>query len=317
MIDRRAAAAVSVTLLLWASAFVAIRLALPGFGPAGLSLGRLVVASLALAAAAPFLGVRRPARADLPRIAGCGLAGMTGYQLLLNGGERTVPSGTASLLVATSPIFAALLALGLLREPLGLRSRLGLCLGFVGAATMALAQGDGVRPSADALLVLGAAVSQALFFVLQKPLLARYSGFEVTCYAMWSGTLFAVPLLPQLAHGLRHTGPKPLLSLIFLGIAPSAIGFATWAYGQSRLPVAIAANTLYLVPFIAIGIGWVVLGETVHVAAVAGGALALTGVAVSRTSRRRKPGDDEPGLDGEPGRAHPAQHHRAAQTLPT
>lgn len=282
MTDRRALAAVSTTLVLWASAFVAIRLALPGFGPAGLSLGRLVVASLALAAAAVFLGVRRPARADLPRIAGCGLTGMTAYQLLLNSGERTVPAGTASLLVATAPIFAALLALGLLREPLGLRSRLGLGLGFLGAATMALAQGDGVRPSADALLLLGGAVSQALFFVLQKPLLARYSGFEVTCYAMWSGTLFALPLAPQLARALTHTGAEPLLSLIFLGIAPSAVGFVTWAYGQSRLPVATAANTLYLVPFIAIGLGLVVLGESVHGAALAGGALALVGVAVSR-----------------------------------
>jgi drug/metabolite transporter (DMT)-like permease len=266
---------------------VAIRMALPGFSAAGLSLGRLLVASLALAVAAPFLGVRRPGRADLPRIAGCGIAGMTAYQLLLNGGERTVPAGTASLLVATSPIFAALLALGLLREPLGPRSRLGLGLGFVGAVTIALAQGKGVRPSADALLVLGAAVSQALFFVLQKPLLGRYTGFEVTCYAMWSGTLFALPLLPQLAHGLHRAGPKPLLSLIFLGIAPSAIGFVTWAYGQARLPVAAAANTLYLVPFIAIGIGWLVLGETMHLASLAGGALALVGVAISRTSGGR------------------------------
>ena len=285
--DRRAQAAVSTTLVLWASAFVAIRVAMPGFGVAGLSLGRLLVAALALAVVAPAAHVRRPQRRDLLRITGCGLAGMTAYQLLLNAGERTVPAGTASLLVATAPIFAALLAVVLLHESLGTRGRLGTAVGFVGAATMALSQSGGVRLSADALLLLAAAASQATFFVLQKPLLSRYSGLEVTCYAMWSGAIFSLPLAPWLARDLGHAHPRPLAALVFLGLAPSAVGFVTWAYGQARLPVATVANTLYLVPFLAILIGWWALGEQVHAVALVGGAVALTGVAISRTRSPR------------------------------
>ncbi|MFD0474835.1 hypothetical protein ACFQ0B_46260 [Nonomuraea thailandensis] len=64
--DRRLTAAVAVTVLLWSAAFVAIRMALPGFGVAGLSVGRLLVASLVLVVVAPLLRVRWPARADLP-----------------------------------------------------------------------------------------------------------------------------------------------------------------------------------------------------------------------------------------------------------
>jgi len=284
--DRRTVAALGSTLLLWASAFVAIRVALPGFSVAGLSLGRLAVASLALAAAAPFLRVRRPQRGDLPRVLGCGLSGMTAYQLLLNAGERTVPAGTASLLVNTAPIFAAVLALALLHEPLSARGRLGILLGFAGATVMALAQGGALRPSSDALLVLGAALAQAMFFVLQKPLLSRYRAFEVTCYATWSGTLLATPLLPALTRDLPDAGAEPVMAMLFLGLGPSAVGFVTWAYAQARLPVATAANTLYLVPFLAIGVGWATLAETVHPLALAGGLLALTGVAISRTSAR-------------------------------
>ena len=270
--DRRAQAAVSTTLVLWASAFVAVRVALPGFGVAGLSVGRLLVAALALAVVAPVAHVRRPQRCDLPRIAGCGLAGMSGYQLLLNAGERTVPAGTASLLVATAPIFAALLAGAVLHEDLGTRGRLGTAVGFVGAVTMALGHSGGVRLSADALLLLAGAASQAIFFVLQKPLLSRYSGLEVTCYAMWSGAIFSLPLAPWLLHDLGHAHPRPVVALVFLGLAPSAVGFVTWAYGQARRPVATVANTLYLVPFLAILIGWWALGERVHpVARSAGG----------------------------------------------
>jgi len=98
------------TILLWASAFPAITVAVPRLGPAGLAVARLAVASAALAMAAPLMGVRRPRARDLPLIAVCGLAGMTGYQLLLNAGERVVPAGTASLLIATAPVYASLLA---------------------------------------------------------------------------------------------------------------------------------------------------------------------------------------------------------------
>jgi drug/metabolite transporter (DMT)-like permease len=125
-----------------------------------------------------------------------------------------------------------------------------------------------------------------MFFVLQKPLLARYGGFEVTCYATWAGTLLGLPLLPSLLRALPDAGSRPLAALVFLALGPSAIGFVTWAYAQARLPVATVANTLYVVPFLAMAIGWVALDETVHPVALAGGVLALTGVAVSRTARR-------------------------------
>jgi drug/metabolite transporter (DMT)-like permease len=299
--DRRVAAAVAVTVLLWSAAFVAIRVALPGFGVAGLSVGRLLVASLVLAVVAPLLRVRRPARADLPRIIGCGLTGMTAYQLLLNAGERSVPAGTASLLVNTAPIAAAVLALIVLREPLNRRSVAGLALGFAGAVVITLVQGDGLTPSLDAGLVLGAAIAQASFFVLQKPLLARYSGVEITSYAIWSGTALLLPLLPALTSEVPHASGEALAALIFLGAAPSALGFITWAYAQARLPVATAANTLYLVPFLAIGIAWAALDESVHPAALLGGLMILVGVFISR-----KPGPAR--TQGAPARSRVPQH---------
>src|SRR5579875_2898219 len=75
--SRPARLAAAGTVVLWASAFPAIAMAVPRLGPAGLSVARLGVASLTLAAAAPFLRVRWPRARDLPLIALCGLAGMT------------------------------------------------------------------------------------------------------------------------------------------------------------------------------------------------------------------------------------------------
>ncbi|ALG10138.1 hypothetical protein AOZ06_27460 [Kibdelosporangium phytohabitans] len=284
---RRATIAVAVTLVLWACAFVAIRVAVAGFSSGGLSLGRLLIASVVMAVAAPFLGVRMPSRSHVVRIVGCGLAGMAGYQVLLNAGERTVSAGTASMVVNSGPVFAALLAFVLLKERITGWGWVGIALGFAGAVTITFAQGATLRPSVDALLVLAAALAQSLYFVVQKPLLSHYSGFEVTCYATWVGTLVMLPVLPDLITELPAADGDSLAALLFLGVGPSAIGYATWAYAQARLPVATVTNTLFLVPFLSIGIGWALLDETIHVLALVGGLIALGGVALSRRGGRR------------------------------
>ena len=285
--DWRLAPAAATTVLAWAAAFVAIRVAARGFGPGELAAGRLLIASVVLACFIPVLGrVRLPEPRDLPRIVACGLTGMAGYQYLLNSGERTVSAGGASLLVNTSPIFAATLAWLALGEKITRRGRIGLAAGFLGAIIMTIGQGNGVQLSGHAVLVLGAAVLFALFFVIQRPLLARYSNFELTCYATWCGSILTTPFLPYLAAEARHAPLHPIEAVIFLAVVSSALGFVTWAYVQQHLPVATAVNILCLVPFTAIGIGWVVLGESTHALAIAGGVIALFGVGLTRSTSR-------------------------------
>ena len=169
-----APAALATTVVLWASAFAAIREAVRALGWAHLSVLRLGVAALALGALAAVRRVGWPARRDLPLLALCALSGMTAYQVLLNAGEVTVPAATASLLVNVAPIFTALLAASLLGERLTAMGWCGVVLGFAGAGLIAVAAGGGVRLSGGALLVLSAAAAQATFFVSQKALLGRY-----------------------------------------------------------------------------------------------------------------------------------------------
>lgn len=294
MSDRHlAAAAMGCTVLLWSSAFVAIRVAVIDLGPAGLTLGRLLIASVALAAGAMLLGIRRPARADLPRFAVCGLAGIAGYQFLLNAGERTVEAGTANLLIKTGPVFTALLAWLLLASRPTRTTWAGIVLGFSGAALIAVTHHGWVDISFGALLVLGAALGQGTFFVLEKPLLERYTALEVTCYTTWAACVMALPAAGPLVRALPQTSPSALASMVFLGVGSSAVGFATWSYALARLPVAVAANTLYLTPPMTILIGWIALRETPRPLTVVGGLVVLAGVAVShrraRPVRRRRP----------------------------
>jgi drug/metabolite transporter (DMT)-like permease len=272
------------TVLLWASAFPAISVAVGPFGPAGLAVVRLTVASAALLVAAPLLGVRRPQRADLPLIAVCGLAGMTGYQLLLNTGERVVPAGTASLLVATAPVYASLLAVAFLGEHQVRRQWAGAAVALAGTAAIAAARGLSFGTSA--LIVLAAAVLQAIFHTAQKPLLGRYTGFEVTAYAMWAGTVFVLPWTGSALHALPQAGGTAIAAAVFLGVAPSAVGFVLWAYAMARMDVGRATLSLYLVPAAAILISLIWLAQLPGPVELAGGAVALGGVVLASSKGR-------------------------------
>jgi terminal-alkyne amino-acid exporter len=289
-----APAALAVTVLLWGSAFAAIREAVPALGWEHLSVLRLSVAALALAAFATRRRVGWPARRDLPLLALCALSGMTAYQVFLNAGEVTVPAATASLLVNVAPIFTALMAVAVLGERLPPAGWCGVGLGFTGAAVIAVAAGGGARLSPGALLVLGAALAQATFFVSQKALLRRHGSLAVTAWAMGLGAAIALPLAPGLPGDVASAPPSALLAVAFLAFGASALGFLTWAYAAARVEVTVAAATLYAVPPVAALVGWLVLGEVPSALTALGGAIALCGVAITARSRRTPPAAERP-----------------------
>jgi terminal-alkyne amino-acid exporter len=283
--SHRVRAALLVPVVLWAVAFPAIRVGVAGYGPAALSVLRLGVASAVLLLVAPLLGVRRPSWGDVPLIVLCGVTGMAGYQLLLSWGEVHVAAGTASLIVATNPIYSAVIAVVVLGEHLHPRQAIGAAVALAGTATIATAQG-GLRLERSAAVVLAAAIAFGVYHTAIKPLLGRYSGLEVTAYATWAGTLLLAPAIPTLIEVLPHAGTRATLAAVFLGLAPSALGFVSWGYAVARLPVTVAAGSLYLAPPIAVLVGYVWLGETPRLVELLGGAVAIAGVALANSRPR-------------------------------
>jgi drug/metabolite transporter (DMT)-like permease len=275
--------ALAVTILAWGSAFVAIRVALRGYTPTELSVLRMGTAAAVLAAVALVNRTRMPHRRDLPHIFLVGLTGMTLYHLFLNSGEVDVPAGTASLLVATAPVFAALLARLLLNERLNRVGWGGIFLALSGSVAIALGENGGFTLQRGALLVLGASFVQATFFTIQKPLLSRYSPLEVTMYGSIIGALLLSPLGGGLPQAIGSADTAATLAVLWLAVGASVLGFVAWGYALARINVSIAVSTLYSVPVVALSVGWFLLDEVPTFTSLAGGLVALAGVALVTT----------------------------------
>jgi drug/metabolite transporter (DMT)-like permease len=282
-VDLAAVAAALVTVTLWASAFVGIRSAGRDLSPGALALGRLLVASVALGAIAAVRRDALPARRDLLRIGLCGLLWLGAYNVTLNEAERRVDAGTAAMLVNLGPIIIALLAGLLLREGFPPRLLAGCAVAFAGSAVIGLATSDQSRSAGwGAVLCIVAAFAYAGGVIVQKPVLARASALQVTWLACTVAAIACLPFAPTLAGDVRNAGAGAIAWTVYLGAFPTAIGFVTWAFALNRTTAGRMGSTTYLVPPIAILLGWALLAETPPPLALAGGALCLAGVIWAR-----------------------------------
>lgn len=272
-----------VTVLLWASAFVGIRAAGEDLSPGALSLGRLAVGAVLLGALALSRGGRWPGRSELPLLLACGVLWFGLYNPVLNEAERRVDAGTAAMLVAVGPAMIALLAGFLLGEGFPRTLIVGCAIAFVGAIVIGFATSDrGIAAGWGSVLSIVAAGLYAGGVIAQKPLLSRASALHITWLACLIGVLVCLPFAPQLFDELSTAEPSSIAWMLYLGAFPTAVAFTTWAYALSRTTAGRMAATTYLVPSLAILLGWAMLGETPALLAVAGGALCLAGVVVAR-----------------------------------
>ncbi|WP_246142456.1 DMT family transporter [Nocardioides rubriscoriae] len=283
-------AAVGVTLVLWASAFVAIRHLGGDFSAGPLSLGRLVVGSLALAGFALSRGVPRPTGRQWVSLVAIGVLWFGVYNVALNEGEQRIDAGTAAMLIQVSPVLIAVLAAIFLSERFTPQLVAGLTLAFCGVAVIGLSGSpDGDRDLVGVALVLLAAVVYSVSLVLQKPLVAQLPAVHVTWLACTVGAVACLPYAGGLVSEVADAPASSVWWLVYLGVFPTAIAFTTYAFALQHMTASSLGVTTYIVPVLAIVMSLVFLDEVPPALAYVGGALALVGVAVARRTARTRP----------------------------
>jgi len=284
--------ALLVTVLVWASAFVGIRAIGDQFSPGALSLGRLLVGSIALTA------IAWPRREPLPNgralllIALYGVVWFGAYNIALNAAERHLDAGTTALVVNIGPILIALLAGFVLKEGFPRPLLIGMAVAFAGVALIAVSTRTDstveTASTAGVILCLVAAVCYAVGALSQKLALAHVSPVMSVWLACLVGTVVCLPFAPQLVSQIGDASFGDTAWLVYLGVFPTAIGFSTWAYALKRLSAGQVASTTYLVPALATLISWALLDEVPAALAFVGGGLCLIGVSITRLRPRAK-----------------------------
>jgi drug/metabolite transporter (DMT)-like permease len=275
----------AITVVCWASAFVAIRVAVRSFAPEEVAWLRFFSAAVVLGGITLFTRMPLPRVRDLPVLAVLGLVGHALYNLALAWGQTRVPAASASFIIASAPIWMLAMSAALRQERLAAARVVAMLVSLCGVALIAVGRGGSLVLDTPALVVVAASVMQAVYSMGQRPLLRRYSPLQVSTFTALAALLWLSPFAPGAVRHLLLAPWSDGLAALFLGVVPTAIGYSTWASAMKSLTPSSAGAFLYLVPAVVLGLAWVILGELPSSLAVTGGVLVVVGVIIVQRLR--------------------------------
>ena len=291
----RLVAAFGIVYIIWGSTYLAIRFAIETLPPFGMAGSRFILAGLILLTIARVRGAAWPSRVHWRS------ATVVGALMLLggNGGvvwaEQRVPSGLAALLIATVPLWMALLEWirGEAPRPSG-RLALGLAFGMAGVAWLAGAGGTAEGKRIDplgALVLVGASLSWALGSLHARRAALPASPLLATAIEMTMGgvCLLAAGLLRGEFTGFTFAtvSLRSWLALGYLFIFGSLIAFTAYVWLLHHTTPTRAATYAFVNPLVAVVLGWAVVGESLSAGTMLAATVIIAGVVLIVTNRRR------------------------------
>jgi len=274
--------------LIWGNSFVAIKHAVQFLTPVELTILRFI--PVALIFGVLLLTTRRVAfwqmvRGDWLGLVLLGLSGAVAYNLALNTGESRIPAGTASLIISLNPAFTFILSALFLKERPTIKKAMGLTIAFLGLYVIVRYASGQSGQQIDfsylryVFITMLAPLCWAIYTILGKPLVARYSPLMVVGGAMIAAV---VPLLflvrGSLIAKLPALPPSVWLSIAFLSLACTVFAFVIWFGALQRMEASRAASFVYLVPLFGVSFSKLLLDEPITLVLLIGAALLIGGV---------------------------------------
>ena len=273
--------------LMWGSSFLLIAIGVEHLDPGVVAAGRLAFGLLALLA---FPAARRLIpRVEWGRIAFLGVVWMAVPFLLFPIAEQWVDSSIAGVVNSSLPIFAALVALALVRRPPRAVMAAGLAIGFVGVLVVSgpSLSGGGREAFGIALLVIAVA-SYGVAVNVAVPLQQRYGALPMVVHMELAGLIFVTPIaLFGLTRSEADLGS--ILAVAALGVFGTGLAFGLYTKVLGRIGATRASIVTYFFPVVAIVLGATFRDEPVTLVMIGGTALILIGAWLSGRSERPAP----------------------------
>ena len=282
-------------MILWASSFVALKLAFRGYDPMVVIFGRMLVASICFLPLVPrFRAATVFRRRDLKTLLFMALCEPCLYFVFEARALELTTASQAGMITALLPLMVAVCARFVLQEALTPGMLAGFAMAIAGAVWLSVAgepTADAPRPLMGNFLEFVAMVCATGYIVSLKRLTSRYSPFFLTAVQAFVGAVFFFPalLLPSTTWP-THLAWGPTLAIVYLGAVITLGAYGLYNYGVSRIPASRASVFVNLIPVFTVILGWLILGERFNRSQYLASALVFIGIYVSqRTSASARP----------------------------
>jgi drug/metabolite transporter (DMT)-like permease len=272
--------------LIWGSAYLAVEVIGPVIGPLALVAMRLGIGAALLTWIARSRAIRPPSRRDALHIGVVAITGLVIPFTLIAWSQRGIDAGLASIFSAATPLFTIVLAsLVIADEPISLRRLGGVVIGFGGVVVVVSGGIHGGGEPAALLAMLGAVVSYAITAVWTRRFLRGAPALGVAAGQVQIG--FVVTAILALVFDrpdLGALGPDGWAAIVWLGLVASGLAPIVYFRLIARWGASRTAVVNYLIPVVGIGLGAMVLGETLEPSAILGGLVVIAGVTLASAS---------------------------------
>ena len=298
--------ALGIVYVVWGSTYLAIRVAVRTMPPFLMASIRFLLAGGLLYAFAIRRGDREGDRPGWPQWRATAIVGtflFLGGNGLVVWAEQRVSSGIAALLIASVPLWIALIGFVAMRERLPKIAVAGVVVGFGGAALLVKPSGSQHVDLLGALALVGASFLWAIgtLYATRAPLPKR-SLVSAAMQLLWGGVTtgiagIAAGELSQF-HPSKFSG-ESILAVVYLVVIGAIVAFPAYSWLVQNAPPTLVSTYAYVNPVIAVFLGWLILGEHIGVNTVIAGAVICVAVAMIVTARAKPV--------GEPASAPPAE----------
>jgi drug/metabolite transporter (DMT)-like permease len=286
MMDRRSWMLLLCLAAIWGASYMFIKIGVRDLSPSMVAWGRIALAAAVLVPIAAMRGQLRLPNARVWMVVALGAIQVAAPFLLIAEGEEEISSGLAGILVASTPLFTALLAIRLDHEERSHGTRMwGIVAGLVGVGLLLGVDLGGT----SAELLGGAAILVASLGYAVGGFIAKhgFAGAPPTGIAAWVMVASTVLLAPAaiLTAPSDAPGVGPVAAVVALGVLGTGVAFAIFYDLMARVGPARTFVVTYLAPAFAVAYGALLLDEAISVSTVAGLALIVGGSYVAAEGR--------------------------------
>jgi len=279
-------ASLTVAMMLWASSYIAVKIAFRSYDPMVVIFGRMSVASLCFMFFFNRFRSRRYQPGSLKYILFMAFCEPCLYFIFEAKALENTSASQAGIIAAILPLLVAIAARFVLREALGKKSLAGFILAIVGAGVLSVygnPETGAPNPILGNFYEFVAMICATGYIVTLKRLTATYSPFFLTAIQAGAGCGFYLLLLFLPSTVLPTTfDPAAALAILYLGAFITVGAYGTYNFGISLIPVNQASAFINLIPVFTIFLGWLILGERLTPVQMAAGGVIFLGVLISQ-----------------------------------